>query len=336
MGNNFLQVCKQLYALTDLGPEDWADLNELREAMGVMQHHDAITGTEKEHVAKDYARRLTRGMDECEFVAATAMSKIATGSNVKLFNPKSGQLEPSPAIPFQSCLLSNISQCAATETKDNFVITVYNPLSRNVSQYIRVPVVDKIFEVLCPSGNVIPSQYMAIPEAVKNIPGRMSLAQYELVFLAKLPPLGFKSYYLNRTTVHSGQNPQKTNTGSSIQINTDTGLLSSVLINNITLPLKQEFLYYLGAVGNNEEYKNRSSGAYIFRPSDNKAKPLNSKVEVKVVEGELVIEAEQKFNDWASQIIRLYKEENFVEFQWLIGPIPDKYVIKMFFLLICK
>lgn len=66
-------MCKQLYALTDLGPEDWADLNVLREAMGVMQHHDAITGTEKEPVAHDYARILTRGMDECAFVANTAL-----------------------------------------------------------------------------------------------------------------------------------------------------------------------------------------------------------------------------------------------------------------------
>lgn len=66
-------MCKQLYALTDLGPEDWADLNVLREAMGVMQHHDAITGTEKEHVAHDYARILSRGFEECEFTSAMAL-----------------------------------------------------------------------------------------------------------------------------------------------------------------------------------------------------------------------------------------------------------------------
>lgn len=66
-------MCKQLYALTDLGPEDWVDLNALREAMGVMQHHDAITGTEKQHVAEDYARILQQGFDECQFIIATAL-----------------------------------------------------------------------------------------------------------------------------------------------------------------------------------------------------------------------------------------------------------------------
>lgn len=70
------QVCKQLYAITDLGPEDRVDLNALREAMGVMQHHDAITGTEKQHVAYDYARILSQGIDECSFITATALRLI--------------------------------------------------------------------------------------------------------------------------------------------------------------------------------------------------------------------------------------------------------------------
>ncbi len=33
------------------------------EAMGVAQHHDAVSGTEKQHVADDYAQRLSDGID---------------------------------------------------------------------------------------------------------------------------------------------------------------------------------------------------------------------------------------------------------------------------------
>lgn len=33
------------------------------EAMGVMQHHDAVSGTERQHVADDYVQRLSQGVD---------------------------------------------------------------------------------------------------------------------------------------------------------------------------------------------------------------------------------------------------------------------------------
>ena len=35
---------------------------ELHEALGVLQHHDAVSGTEKQHVAEDYARILNEGV----------------------------------------------------------------------------------------------------------------------------------------------------------------------------------------------------------------------------------------------------------------------------------
>ena len=38
----------------------------LRDAMGVAQHHDAVSGTEKQHVAYDYAKRLAIGAAECQ------------------------------------------------------------------------------------------------------------------------------------------------------------------------------------------------------------------------------------------------------------------------------
>ena len=34
--------------------------------MGVAQHHDAVSGTEKQAVADDYALRLAQGEKQCE------------------------------------------------------------------------------------------------------------------------------------------------------------------------------------------------------------------------------------------------------------------------------
>lgn len=38
--------------------------------------------------------------------------------------------------------------------------------------------------------------------------------------------------------------------------------------------------------------------------------------------GELVTEYEQEFGSCAWQIVRIYKDEDFVEFKWIVGPIP--------------
>ena len=40
------------------------------EAMAVLQHHDAVSGTSKQHVADDYARQLAAGWGPCEVCVA--------------------------------------------------------------------------------------------------------------------------------------------------------------------------------------------------------------------------------------------------------------------------
>lgn len=148
-----------------MGPEDWADLNKMREAMGVMQHHDAITGTEKEHVAHDYSRILSAGLAECHFVANTALryNNKASSNNFKIrlsffskiitnFTTVQSQAEPQPSIPMTTCPLLNITECHESETMESFIVTVYNPLSRPVTQHVRLPVTGSAYSVKDPTG----------------------------------------------------------------------------------------------------------------------------------------------------------------------------------------
>lgn len=51
--------------LTMKGKTYKGDISVMKEAMAVLQHHDAVTGTEKQRVADDYARLLHIGITEC-------------------------------------------------------------------------------------------------------------------------------------------------------------------------------------------------------------------------------------------------------------------------------
>jgi len=68
----------------------------------------------------------------------------------------------------------------------------------------------------------------------------------------------------------------------------------------------------------------QKSGAYMFRPNSSevffpgpKAKPT-----LEILQGDVVTELYQKYSDWVSHVIRLYKDEPFVEVEWTVGPIP--------------
>lgn len=62
-----LQACKQIETLAFGDPQtDSPSSDGLRRAMAVNQHHDAVTGTEKQHVAYDYAKRLSMGREGCK------------------------------------------------------------------------------------------------------------------------------------------------------------------------------------------------------------------------------------------------------------------------------
>ena len=57
LGNKNMANRENSFSLSDFSKID-QDINVLKRAMGAMQHHDAITGTEKEAVAHDYALRV--------------------------------------------------------------------------------------------------------------------------------------------------------------------------------------------------------------------------------------------------------------------------------------
>lgn len=136
--NHFLQVCKQLTAISQIinNSDIESNLNYLREIMGIMQHHDAITGTEKAHVAHDYERLMYDSVEACSENTKKALEKLMKVQDMVSFK-----------YEFKSCHTLNISACEISENSRNFMITLYNPLSREENQFVRIPVEDGIYEI---------------------------------------------------------------------------------------------------------------------------------------------------------------------------------------------
>jgi hypothetical protein len=59
--SGILQASKQLEALFG-GVLPKSGLQSFEQAQGVAQHHDSVSGTSKQHVAFDYAKRLAAGV----------------------------------------------------------------------------------------------------------------------------------------------------------------------------------------------------------------------------------------------------------------------------------
>lgn len=125
--SGFLQMIRQFAVQSrHVGPAMQAQMTKaiakLSAAVGLSNHHDCITGTEKQHVADDYKRILDAAMQEAEAVFLSSSPVHDNNAEATL---------PSPH--FTTCRLMNETLCAATQTlqpSDAVLVSVYNPLPR--------------------------------------------------------------------------------------------------------------------------------------------------------------------------------------------------------------
>ncbi|KAG1331604.1 putative Alpha-mannosidase [Cocos nucifera] len=117
--------------------------DSLADSLALVQHHDAVTGTEKQHVANDYAKRLSIGYAEAEKLVESSLACLTSS------NSKSGSCNPETKFKQQkaaalNCPLLNISYCPPSEldlsTGKSLVVLVYNSLGWKREDVIRIPV----------------------------------------------------------------------------------------------------------------------------------------------------------------------------------------------------
>ncbi|KAJ8919725.1 hypothetical protein NQ315_006253 [Exocentrus adspersus] len=305
--NNLHQVSKQV---TALGGKPYGAVAKLSRALGVMQHHDAITGTEKTAVEKDYHRSIVTGMNEAIEEISDSFSSILGAPN---------------PLNLTSCFLSNVSVCSESDS-DQFNVLVYNPLARNASHYIQIPVRDGTWKVTDPTGEEIATQ---LTDTVRNLDyitnnTKQKILPKVLFFKAEyLPALGYRVYSFQRTDnvgVPVQEDPVSEDQigfkDRYVNFNATTKLLKSITLNGLTLGVTQKLMFYRSAKD--------GSGAYIFRPDPDVSHAVefgDPVTTVLVNDGDLVKEVRQVWRDWATQVVRVYKDEDFIEFDWMVGPI---------------
>ena len=107
------------------------DDNPLDEVVAVVQHHDAITGTERQHVADNYHLRLYSSLESAY-------------QNLSLQPVLDSDIGDNTFCPFL-----NISQCPSTENiESQLYVRVYNPLSWARDTFtLQLPVVGSNYRV---------------------------------------------------------------------------------------------------------------------------------------------------------------------------------------------
>ncbi|KAH7577124.1 hypothetical protein JRO89_XS01G0209000 [Xanthoceras sorbifolium] len=295
----------------------------LADALAIAQHHDAVSGTERQHVAADYALRMSIGFIEAEKVVASSLAFLVES--------RSSTVQRNSLTNFQQCPLLNISYCPPSETVisdgKSLVVVVYNPLGWKRKEVIRIPVSSESVIVKDSGGRIIDSQLLPLSNATLSIRNYYVKAylgkspsgtlKYWLAFSASVPPLGFSTYIVSiakqtgpRSTISTLYGSEGS-TSSTIEIgqgnlkllySADEGKLTHFINsrNLVTASAEQSYSYYSGNDGTDKD----------------------PQVPFTVVRGPVLDEVHQQISPWISQITRVYKGKEHVEVEFTIGPIP--------------
>jgi alpha-mannosidase len=330
----------------------WTD--SLEGMIGVTTHHDAMSGTERQDVADDYAMRMTEGSIETEAGIGKSLQKLM-GTDAEIFHCNCN------SDGAKDCM--NATMCAFTTSQKSFKVIAWNPLATESpqAQVVRIPVTGDQWAVTDDtSGSAIPAQVVPLDKRTLEIPLlyinkfglnasaiEAKVAEYQnkathaLVFKITPPPVGYSTYsatsgktaeaqIVSLETVSQDAAPFTVSNGVyELKFDPSTGMTTSLtnLKSKLVTNLEISWGWYNSSAGGCTEgfgCDGQKSGAYIFRPNSSTVFYPGPKTvpTLQVVKGPVVTEVHQVFSSWASHVIRLVQGVPFVEVEWTAGPIP--------------
>ncbi|KAL3662906.1 hypothetical protein V7S43_011854 [Phytophthora oleae] len=337
VANTLLQQVRQLDAVYQ--SHHSSPLVALQRAVGLVQHHDGLSGTEKQSVADDYALRLNDGILQAEKEMNEVLFVI-------------GEKEP-----YHFCLLANTSVCDVSTQNTNFEVLVHNALARTSVQTLSIPITHKSAEVTLLSGDANVREqnvYVALP-----VHSETRVAPYSFVFSAELKPLSTTRFLVKQKDTNDGVQEEYADAGANsvegdskngdvvvlenqllrVEISKSTGSITKLANKkkNIQIPLSLDVAYYQAFQGDGPK-----SGAYVFRPDSNKTYPVTgngsddtatkSMPPVTMVNLQLsnaatggrtsVPRVAFKIGNWVTLEYRVNDADEFLEIEWTVGPVP--------------
>lgn len=263
----------------------------------------------------DFTHRISTALDGCEEIVAKAIDNLATITTNRVLFPK-------------FCRKLNQSECPPSESLERFYVSAYNPQSIMVKTHVRFPVATSGYRVVNDQKAFVPSEIIPIQHALFHIPERNSTSFHDLVFLATVPPLGVSTFLVQRfrgatflrqqikaseRVLSAGTDYVLKNKWYSVVVDSSSCLLKkvSLLGQNEHVTLEQLFAGY------SSEY-----GHVLFAPKEAEAEEFRANATCRLVTSTIVQEVHQWFTPWLSQVIRLYVDQDYIEFDWIVGPIP--------------
>eukprot|EP00743_Colponemidia_sp_Colp-15_P004427 GILK01004773.1.p1 GENE.GILK01004773.1~~GILK01004773.1.p1 ORF type:complete len:997 (+),score=226.35 GILK01004773.1:428-2992(+) len=322
--SNLLTAVEQLAATVtqfsaNMSRESLMDsLSPAQQAISVLQHHDGVSGTEKQHVANDYAERLAVGNDKAEEVFHATLAHLVTGESGSQFN---------------SCPLLNESRCEAVSVlmEEKIVaVTVYNPSSQNRFGIARIPIPRKDVAVLNSKFEYIYSEVYSTHDADPT-PLSASALAYTLVFeYDTVDSLGFDTFFIqpapadvkHQAVLLSVDDADRSrdqtikSAGASLTFAAGNGLLKAATSSaGGSVKLSHNLFVFQSNKGDNID--GQASGAYIFRPETNSTAVPASVISLKIIRGRIFSQAIQHFT-FTSQVMhtvswRVYNKSKMAE-----------------------
>ncbi|UYV73641.1 MAN2A2 [Cordylochernes scorpioides] len=167
-------------------------IHEGRKTLSLFQHHDAITGTSKDHVVQDYASSLTRSFQNLRKVICHSALKLLLESPDDTINASLPVLEMEEVVnnSLPEKLVLHLDPTLKRRT-----VVIYNSLAFPRHELITLYVSTPQVEVLDGRGAALPAQVAPAFQGVSLVSG-----VYQLTFRAEMPALSLAVFTLQEGT----------------------------------------------------------------------------------------------------------------------------------------